>query len=160
MRSRGSSLAPASATKRFREWLPSSLECRLPRMDAVLEIRKTLPRRLRRILSGERHVDRRFDRTHRRNIARTIRKDRVRGHANDQLSADGLRQQRIAVAHAGAAVDAQAPWLVMHGDEQQADIGIGDDVAETLEHAVAVIVGECDLGRPGDAHKAWRTALE
>ncbi len=48
----------------------------------------------------------------------------------------------------------------MHGDEQQTDIGIDDDVAEALEHAVSVIVGECDLGRPGDAHKARRAALE
>jgi hypothetical protein len=81
-------------------------------------------------------------------------------HANDELRADGLGQQRIAVAHAGAAVDAQAFRLVVHGDEQQADIGIDDDVAEALEHAVAVIVGKCDLGRAGDAHKARRAALE
>src|SRR5215207_215770 len=129
-------------------------------MDAVLEIRKALPCRLRRVLSGERHVDRRLDRAHGRNIARTVRKDRARGHANDQLCADSLRQQRIVVAHAGAAVDPQPPRLVVHRDEQQADIGIGDDVAETLEHAVAVIVGKCDLGRPGDAHKSRRSALE
>ena len=139
-------------------WLP--LEGRLPRVDAVLEIRKALPRRLRRVLSGDGYIHRRFDRPHGRNIARTVRKDRARGHANDQLRADCLRQQRIVVAHPGAAVDPQAARLVVHRDEQQPDIGIGDDVAEALEHAVAVIVGERDLGRPGDAHKARRTALE
>src|SRR4051812_9240774 len=123
-------------------------------MDAVLEIFKALPRRLWRVLSADRHIDRRFDRAHRWNIAQAVRKDRARGNTNDELCTDGLGQQRIVVTHAGAAIDPQPPWLVMHRDEQQADIGIGDDVAETLEHAVAVIVGECDLGRPGFWTKA------
>src|SRR2546429_4666083 len=139
---------------------PSPLECRLPRMDAVLEVRKALPGRLRRVLAGNGYIHRRFDRSHRWNISRTVRKDRARSYANDKLRADSFRQQWVAIAHAGAAVDPQPLRLVVHGNEQQADIGIGDDVAETLEHAVSVIVGKCDLGRPGDAHKARRSALE
>ena len=30
----------------------------------------------------------------------------------------------------------------MHGDEQHADLGIDQDIAQAFEHAVAVIVGE------------------
>jgi hypothetical protein len=48
----------------------------------------------------------------------------------------------------------------MHGDEQQADLGIHHDVAEALEHAVAVIVGECEFRRAGDGHKSRHAALE
>src|SRR3954471_18402501 len=158
----GMTLAPARISLRSSglQIITLPLECRLPRMDAVLEVRKALPRRLRRVLSADRHIDRRFDRAHRWNIARAVRKDRARGHTNDELCTDGLGQQRIVVTHAGASIAPQPPWLVMHRDEQQADIGIRDDVAEALEHAVAVIVRECDLGRPGDAHKARRPALE
>src|SRR5882724_3340582 len=58
------------------------------------------------------------------------------------------------------AADAQAPRLAVHGNEQQADIGVNDDVAETLEHAIPVIVRECDLGRSRHPDKARGTALE
>ena len=60
----------------------------------------------------------------------------------------------------GRAVDAQALRPAMHGDEQQADVGIDHDVAEALEHAVAVVVGECEFGRAGDGHEARHAALE
>jgi len=58
------------------------------------------------------------------------------------------------------AIDAQAARLAVHGDEQQADFGIDDDIAEALEHAVPVIVGESKFGRTGHAHKAGFAALE
>lgn len=48
----------------------------------------------------------------------------------------------------------------MHGDEQKADAGVGCDIAQALEHAVAVIVWEGQLAGAGDAHEARQAALE
>ena len=67
---------------------------------------------------------------------------------HDQLRADRLLQQRVGIADAGAAVDAQPLRLVVQGDEQQADIAVDHNVAEALEHAVAVIVGNASSEAP------------
>jgi hypothetical protein len=76
------------------------------------------------------------------------------------LGADRLGKQRIAVAHLRRAVDPQPLRLVVHGDEQQADVRIGEDVAKALEHAVAVVIGKGKLVVAGHAYKARHPAFE
>ena len=71
------------------------------------------------------------------------------------------RQQRI-VARRRVAVPLTRSrcGLPVHVDEQQADVGVDQHVAEALEHAVAVVVGKRQLVGRGDAHEARRSALE
>ena len=59
-----------------------------------------------------------------------------------------------------AAIDAQPSRCAVHRDEEEPDIGVHHDVAETLEHAVAVIVGESQFGRPRDAYEARHAAFK
>ena len=129
-------------------------------MHRVLEAVEGLPGRLRRLALRLRRVDRRAGHLHVRDIARAIGEDGARLHAHDQLRADGLAEQRIVLAHRRAAVDAQPLGLVVQRDEQQADMRVHDDVAEALEHAVAVVVGEGQFAIAGQAHEAGHAALE
>src|SRR5690349_22577210 len=46
------------------------------------------------------------------------------------------------------------------GNEQQSDMRIAADIAEALEHAVAVIVGKSKLRRCGHSHEPGSAALE
>ena len=112
------------------------------------------------IAAGLRCVDRRADQLHRRNVARAIREDCAHCHAHDQLRSDRLGQKWIVIVDTSVAVDAQAPGPVVHGDEKQAYVGVGQDVAETLEHPVPVIVRKSDLRRPRHPNETGRTALE
>src|SRR5262245_8847128 len=128
----------------------------LSRVNVVLEIGKTLPGRLDRIAAGPRRIDRRLDKLHGRDVTRAVRKDRARRHPHDQLCADGVRQQRIVAPHLRAAVDAQPLRLVMQRDEQQPDVWIDRHIAKALEHAVAVVIGKCELGRTGYTNETGR----
>src|SRR5438132_13555605 len=99
-------------------------------MDAVPEAVELLPRGLGRINARPRRVDRGIDQLHVGDVAWAIRKDDARGDADHELRADGAGQQRIFAAYRRRAVDAQALWSAMHGDEQQADLDIDKDIAE------------------------------
>lgn len=59
----------------------------------------------------------------------------------------------------GHAIDPQAPRLV-ETHEQQPDLRVHRDVAEALEHAVAVVVREGELVGRSHPHKAGEAALE
>ena len=132
----------------------------LPRVHVALEQVEALPRRLDRIAAGLRHIDRRLDQLHLRDIARAVRENRARLHAHDHLRADGLRQQRVLARHRRATVDAQPPRALVQIDEQQPDVRIDQQIAEALEHAVAVVIGKRQFGVRRHAHKARRAALE
>ena len=141
--------------------LLSPLERRLARMHVVLEVGKALPGRLDRVAG--------------RAAARTAR---ARPAAAWGCSAGSWGRWRRAFTRTiscaptvsassgssretrGLAVDAQPARLLVHVDEQQADVGIDQQVAQALEHAVAVVVGEGQLVRRRHAHEAGRAALE
>src|SRR5262249_43809910 len=101
-------------------------------MHTVLEIIKILPLRLGCLMPRLRCIERRFDQSHGRNVARAVRKNCLRRNAHDQLRADGLAEQSIVLTHGGDAIDAQTSPLPMHGDEQNADMRIDQDIAKTL----------------------------
>src|SRR5262245_40135541 len=48
----------------------------------------------------------------------------------------------------------------MHGDEQQANMRVQNHIAEALEHAVAVVIGECQFRGIGNAHESRHATLE
>src|SRR5262245_59832511 len=48
----------------------------------------------------------------------------------------------------------------MHGDEQQANMRVHNQIAEALEHAVAVVIGKRQLRGIGNAHESRHAALE
>ena len=129
-------------------------------MHGVLEGIKALPGRLRRLAFRLRRVDRWRNHLHGRDIARAIGKDGAGLDPHDELCADGLAKQRIAVAHPRAAVDAQPLRFVGHGDEQEPDIRIDQQVAQALEHAVAVIVGKSQLAGSRHPHETRHAGLE
>src|SRR4051794_21529129 len=129
-------------------------------MHVPLEQVESLPGGLDRIAATLRRINRRLDELHLRNIARAVWKDRTRLHTHDQLRADGLGEQRIVAAYRGAAIQAQPPWPLMQVDEQQPDMRVDQEIAEALEHPVAVIVGKRDLAVAGDAHESGRPTLE
>src|SRR5689334_9799910 len=107
-------------------------------MDDIFEGIKAFPGGLRRLTFRLRRIGRWSDQLHRRDIARTIRKDRAGFHPHDELRANRFTKQRISVAHARSAVDPQSFWLVVHGDEKQSDVRIDEQIAEALEHAITV----------------------
>jgi len=47
----------------------------------------------------------------------------------------------------------------MHGDEQQSDIGIDEDITKTFEHSIAVMVRKSKFGRSGDVYEAGYAAF-
>ncbi len=95
---------------------------RLARVHGILEIGKTLPRRLGRIDAGARRMDRRLGEDHLRDVARAVRIDRACLHPHDELRADGVREQRIVARGARGPLDAQ-PLRFLEVDEQEADMG-------------------------------------
>src|SRR5258708_26666212 len=131
----------------------------MARVDVILEILEILPRGIRRFTAGSWRVDRRFDQLHGRNVTWTVRKDRPRGDTDDELCAHCLNQERILVAHCCLAIDAKALRLAVHGYEQHSNAGIDQNIAQTFKHAVSVVIGECKLGRPDDAHEARHAAF-
>jgi hypothetical protein len=86
------------------------------------------------------NINRGLGECHGRNVARTIWKDYLRLDANDQLRADRLGEKRIVAIDPGVAVDAQSLRIAMHCNEQKPDMWIDRKVAETLEHAISVII--------------------
>src|SRR5436853_1114047 len=96
----------------------------LPRVHVTLEQVEALPRRLDRIATGLRQVDRRLDQLHLRDIARAVGEDRARLHANDHLGADSLGKQGILARQRRGAVDAQTARTSVQIDEQQPDIRV------------------------------------
>src|SRR5262249_10132778 len=138
----------------------STFEGGLARMDAAFESVETLPCRLRCLVPFAWRVDRWFCEPHGRNVARTVRKNCFRSYAHNELRSHRIGEQRIVVAHRRDPVDAQPSRLVVHRDEQYPDVRIDQDISQTLEHAVAVVIGKCQFGRPGDAYKSGHTAFE
>ena len=111
-------------------------------MHAVLKVIEILPHGLRWFAARPRRVDRSVDQLHRRNVTRTIWKDRSRGYTDDKLRADGPREERIFATDRCRSIDAQALRFSMHGDEQHSDFRIYQNIAQAFKHAVAVVVGE------------------
>src|SRR5215471_9922387 len=118
--------------------VPSPPKRRLARVDAVLEIRKILPRGFGRLITGSRRVDRRFDELHLRNVTRTVRKDRPRSNTHDELRANDMLEQGILVTHDCLAVDTKTLRLAVHRDEQHSDAGIDENIAQTFEHPIPI----------------------
>ena len=83
-----------------------------------------------------------------------------RPDAHQKLAAREVRQQRILESQLRGPRDAQTFRLLAHRDEQQPDMRIAPDVAQALEHAVAVIVGiDQEIGGY-DPREPGRSALE
>jgi hypothetical protein len=76
------------------------------------------------------------------------------------MSCARVREQRIGLAHRRLAVDAQPLRLAVQRDEQQPDGAIDQDIAETFEHTVAVVVRKRKLRCSGHPDKARHAALE
>ena len=114
-----------------------------------------------RIAAGLRRVDRRLDQLQRRDVARAIGKDRARRDAHDQLRADGRRAAADRRARTAAVPLTRSrfglPCMAMNS---RPTFGLTSEIAEALEHAVAVVVGKRQLARPGHAHEARHAALE
>src|SRR5688572_28356361 len=108
----------------------SALEGRLARVHAILEGVEALPCGLRRFVATARRVDRRLSQLHAWNVARAVRENRPRRDAHDQLRPHRLADQRIVLAHRRCAIDAQAPRLAVHGDEQDSDVWIDQYVVQ------------------------------
>ena len=107
-----------------------------------------------------RNIHRGFRECHRGNIARAIRKDHVYLDANDQLRADRVGEQWVITIDPGVAVDAQSLRGAMHCHEQQPDMRVDGKVADTLEHAVAVVVRKRKFRRSGDPDKSGAPPLK
>src|SRR5713101_7692783 len=107
-----------------------------------------------------RNINRGFRECHRGNIARAIRKDHVHFDANDQLRSDRVGEQWVITIDPGVAVDTQSLRGTMHRNEQHPDMRVDGEVADTLEHAVAVVVRKCKFRRSGDPDKSGRATLE
>src|ERR1700674_5098847 len=128
-------------------------------MNGVLEFREAFPGRFRKIAPGPRRIARFLGELHRRDVARAVGKDRARAYAYDQLRADRLREQGVVGADDSASVHAQAARF-LEVDEEQAHPGIDRDIAEALEHSVAVEIGESKLGGADHPYETRRAALE
>src|SRR6266481_7002712 len=135
--------------------------CRRPAWrDNVPERIKTFPCRFDGNDTGTGNINRGLGERHGRNIARAIWKDHVDFDADDHLRADRRGEQRIVTIDPCAAVDAQSLRAAMHGNEQKPDTRVDREVAEALEHAIAVVIWKCKLGWSGDANETRRAALE
>src|SRR5207302_571984 len=128
--------------------------------DDALERIKALPLRFDGSHTHARNINRGRGERHRGNIARAVWKDHVHLDADHQLRADGLSEQGIIAVNPDAAVDAQSLRTIMHRNEQKPDMRVDREVAEALEHAIAVVIGKCEFGRSGDANESRRAALE
>ena len=91
-------------------------------------------------------------------VARAVREDLGRAHADYELRTVVLGQERVGVVDRGDAVQAQ-PLLTQEVDEQQADLRVLQCVPHREIHAVAVVAGERDRVLVEDAHEARAAAL-
>src|SRR5580704_13125007 len=132
----------------------------ISRRHDVLEYLEAFPGGLDGRASLARHIDGFLHHRELRNIARTVGKNVPGGYAHQRLRAGHVRHRRTVERQFGAPVDAQSAALFAHAHEEQADMRIDAEIAETLEHAVAVVIGKYQLIRRNDAHKSRRTALE
>src|ERR1700682_3579470 len=130
------------------------------RRDNVPERIKTFPCRFDGNDTRTWNINRGLGERHCGNIARAIWKDHVHFDADDHLRADRPGEQRIITIDPCAAVDAQSLRTAVHGNEQQPDMRVDREVAEALEHAIAVVIRKCKLGRSGDANETRRAAFE
>ena len=105
-----------------------------------------------------RGIHRRLDRRHRVDIARAVRKDRLGAHAHDELGSGELREERIVLVHRGPPVHPEA-LRTLEVDEEQADLRVDEEIAEALEHAVAVVAGKRQRLRIHHADEAGPPAL-
>src|SRR5688572_21706806 len=103
----------------------------------ILEGVERLPGGLLRRDAFARHIRRGFSRPQIRNVARAVREYVLWDNAHDGLRAGHPADQRIIDMHACPTIHAETFRLLTHLDEQQADMWIAPDVAETLEHPIA-----------------------
>jgi len=91
-------------------------------------------------------------------VARAVGKDVLRLHPHDQLCAGKGFQERVRGIDAGRTVDAQ-PFRRLEVDEEQSDARIHEDVAQALEHAVAVVAREREHVGRDDTDESGAPAL-
>src|SRR6185503_7401873 len=75
-----------------------------------------------------------------------------------ELGAGQLREERIVLVHRGPPVHAEA-LRTLEVDEEQADLRVDEEIAEALEHAVAVVARKRQRLRIHHADKAGPAAL-
>ena len=131
---------------------------RIAHWQHVGECLETLPRRHRRNVAGAWHVGRRFHHLHSMDVARAIRKNLRCTHAHDQLCAGKLLEQRIVELDKTGSVHAQTARL-LEVDKQQRNRWVHEHVAETAEHAVAVVTRKRDLIDVGHSDEPRCTAF-
>src|SRR5258705_5445765 len=143
-----------------------SFRCRVIGRQHLAEHRPLLPLRHGRRMTLAGRIHRRLHRRHRVDIARAVRKDRLDAHAHDELGAGELREERIVLVHRGSPVDAEA-LRALEVDEEQADLRVDEEIAEALEHAVAIVARKrqrlrthhADEAGPPDLVRALRAAF-
>ena len=91
-------------------------------------------------------------------VARAVGEDLGRPDANDALGAGELGQQGILLVDRRDAVQAQAR-LAVEVDEEQADAGVREKVAEREEHSVPVVARKRERLVVEHAYEAWVAAL-
>src|ERR1043165_4663900 len=95
-----------------------------------------------------------------RNVVRTVWEDVCRGYAHQNLSPGHPGKQRIVEAEFGAAVHAQPTGLLSQADEEEADLRIDAQIAQALEHPIAVVIGKNQKIGRGNPHESRFAALE
>src|SRR6266403_959053 len=133
---------------------------RPPWRDNILERIKSFPCRLDGSDTRTRNVNRGLGECHRGDVARAVWKDHVHFDPDHQLRAAGLGEQGITTVNPCLAVDSQALRTAMHRNEQKPHMRVDREVAEALEHAMAVVIRKCEFRRSGDANESRRAALE
>jgi len=91
-------------------------------------------------------------------VARAVREHLTRPHADHELRARPGRRQLVVRRDRRRPVEPQPP-AALEREEQQADLGVDEQVPERQEHAVAVVAGERDRVLVQNAHEAGIPAL-
>jgi len=91
-------------------------------------------------------------------VARAVGEHLARPHTDDELGTGPCRCQLVVRVDACRPIEAQPP-AALERDEQQADLGVDEQVADRQEHAVAVVDRERDRALVQNTHEAGVAAL-
>ena len=91
-------------------------------------------------------------------IARAVWEDAFGAHPDDELRAWKLRQQRVIIMQRCDAMDTHAVRSLKI-DEQKPDMWVDQDVAQTAEHPIAIVVGKGQSALVEHAHEAGHPAF-
>src|SRR4051812_14199940 len=72
-------------------------------------------------------------------VARAVREDALNVHSDQRLATREFAEQRVVGSDRCRTTDPH-PVGAFEVDEEQANLRVGEDIAETLEHAVAVVI--------------------